>query len=321
MKKRAMLPLSVVSTVLFISACGSQAAQPDANGGGSQTVTVGVIPIVSNAPIYLGQEQGFFEEEGLELEIETTVGGAAAVPAVVSGDFDFADSNLVSLFVAADKGLDLKMVAPGAASTGDPENDATAVIVPGDSPITQPADLSGKTVSVNTLGNIGDITISSVVEQEGGDPTSIDYVEIPFPEAEAALDSGQVDAAWVAEPFLTSALEGGARVITYNYADFGEDTPIEAYFTTSNYAEENPDIVEAFARAMKRSHEYANENPDEVRDIVGTYTQISPELREQMTINYYPTEFNGDAMQDLADATEQYGPADNVVDVSQLLEE
>ncbi|AUI53668.1 ABC transporter substrate-binding protein [Arthrobacter crystallopoietes] len=322
MKIRPLRVLSVAGAITLLTACGAESgAEPVSSGSGSDKITVGVIPIASNAPIYLGQQEGFFEEEGLELEIQNTVGGAAAVPAVVSGNFDFADSNIVSLLVAADQGLDLEIVAPGSASSGDPSKDATAVIVPEESPISTPADLSGKTISVNTLSNIGDTTISAVVEENGGDPSTIDFVEVPFPEAEAALESGNVDAAWVAEPFLTSALKSGSRAVTYNYADFDPATPIEAYFTTSKFAEENPDIVARFTRAMHKSHEFASSNPDAVREIVGTYTKIDAGLRAEMTLNKYPTEFSVEILQKLADAAFKYGTLQNKLDVSTLIQE
>lgn len=234
MKNRTATYIASASALMLgLSACGDDGSAAGETDGDSLTeITVGVIPIASNAPIYLGDAEGFFEEEGLSLEIRDTVGGAAAIPAVESGDFDFADSNLVSIMVAKDRGLDLTIVATGSASTGDPDEDATAVVVPEDSSIQSPADLAGSTVSVNTLENIGDTTISGVVEADGGDPSRIEYMEVPFPDVPAALSNNQVDAAWVAEPFLTQVLSEGARVITYNYADFHPNTHIEGYFAT-----------------------------------------------------------------------------------------
>ena len=101
-------------------------------------VTVGVIPIVDTAAIWLGEEQGFFEEEGIDLDIQTTSGGAAAVPGVVSGDFDFAFGNTLSVMVAQGEGLDLEYVANGTTTSGDTERDFGAVVVPADSDIQGP---------------------------------------------------------------------------------------------------------------------------------------------------------------------------------------
>ena len=115
--------LFVSASLALVSACGSGDVSSDTGGGAASsspaggggggdlnTVKVGVIPIVDTAPIWLGKEKGFFKEEGINLEITTTTGGAAAVPGVVSGDFDIAFGNTVSLMVATDKGLPLKFI-------------------------------------------------------------------------------------------------------------------------------------------------------------------------------------------------------------------
>ena len=133
--KRRFIAVLAAASVLGLSACGS--GSPSSTGGGAATgggdssltkVSVGVIPIVDCAPIYLGDKQGFFKEEGLQLDIQTATGGAAIVPGIVSGSFDFAFSNLISVMVAKDKGLDLKFVANGASTTGEQGKDRKSVV-------------------------------------------------------------------------------------------------------------------------------------------------------------------------------------------------
>jgi NitT/TauT family transport system substrate-binding protein len=317
--RRPIMAVGATGSLLALAACGG------GDGGGAadgelEQVTVGVIPIVDTAAIWLGEEQGFFEEEGIDLEIQTTSGGAAAVPGVVSGDFDFAFGNTVSVMVARDQGLDLRYVTNGAVTAGEEaERGFSAVVVPADSDIQGPADLAGKTVSVNNLKNIGDTTIRHVVEEAGGDPDAIEFVEVGFPDAPAALDRGQVDAAWILDPFLTQTLERGDRAVTYNFREFHPDLDIAGYFTTAQKFEQDPETVEKFQTAMNRSLEYANENPEEVREIVGTYTEISEELRGEMVLPRYLTEFHRDALQQLGDAAVKYGTIENAPDLDAML--
>ncbi|MFF0990211.1 ABC transporter substrate-binding protein [Kocuria nitroreducens] len=318
--RRSLISWGAAASVLALAACGG-----DSGGGGTgaegemQDVTVGVIPIVDTAAIWLGEEQGFFEEEGINLDIQTTSGGAAAVPGVVSGDFDFAFGNTLSVMVAQGEGLDLKYVANGTTTSGDAERDFGAVVVPADSDVQGPEDLAGKTVSVNNLNNIGDTTIRYVVEQAGGDPQAIDFVEVGFPDAPAALDRGQVDAAWILDPFLTQVLDEGARAVSYNYVEFDPELDIAGYFTTALKLEEDPELVERFQAAMNRSLEYANENPDAVREVVGTYTEISDELRAEMALPRFRTEFDREALQKLGDAAVEYGTLEEAPDLDALL--
>ncbi|MCW4465802.1 ABC transporter substrate-binding protein [Glutamicibacter sp. MNS18] len=325
MKNSLKLALSSLA-VLALAACGSGSptggTEGDVDGGGNgalEQITVGVIPIVDTAPIWLGDDQGFFEEEGLDLTIETATGGAAIVPGIQSGSYDFAFSNLISLMVANDRGLSMKVVANGITTTGDTNSDVGSVLVKADSDITAPKDLAGKKVSVNNLSNIGDTTISELVDRDGGDASTIDFVEVPFPDAPAALENGIVDAAWILEPFQSTALDEGARMLMANFAEFDPELDVAVYFTTSDYIDENPELTEKFTRAMNKSLEYAQQNPDAVRDIVGTYTQISDEVRAEMVLPRFRTEINRDSAQKLGEAAQKYGTLGNPADLDKLL--
>lgn len=318
MKKSLMVGLAAAS-VLALAACAS--GTPDTGEAQEANeltaITVGVIPIVDTAPIWLGVEKGFFSDEGLDVTVQPTTGGAASVPGVVAGSYDFAFGNYVSGMVANDQGLALKYVTNGNSTAGDP--DFGAVIVPGDSDIQTPADLSDKTVSVNNLQNIGDTTIRTVVDDDGGDSSTIKFVEVAFPDAEAAVSNKQVDAAWILAPFLDSAVANGARVISYNFSDFDPGLDIAGYFTTLDTFENKPELVEAFATAMNKSLDYADSHPDEVKQIVTTYTKMSMDQLDAMLLPKFNTDFDREAMTKLGKAAASYGTLDAEPDLDQLL--
>ncbi|WP_343046462.1 ABC transporter substrate-binding protein [Alpinimonas psychrophila] len=306
--------------MITLSACGASGMPAPAESGGAAAptaITVGVIPIVDTAPIWLGNEQGFFAEEGLDLTVQVTTGGAAAVPGVVSGDYAFAFGNLVSVMVARDAGLDLRYVANGNSTAGTP--DFGAIIVRGDSPITSASDLAGKTVSVNNLQNIGDTTIRQVVEDDGGDSSTIQFVEVAFPDAEAAVENSQVDAAWILAPFLNSAVANGARVISYNFAEFDADLDIAGYFTSGETIMNDPELVTKFQTAMNRSLEYAQANPDEVRRIVTTYTSMTADQLQTMVLPAFRVNFNIPAATKLGAAAVKFGTIKTAPDLTVML--
>lgn len=325
MKHSLKLALASLS-VLALAACSSGSPSSGGAAGESsdgndalQQITVGVIPIVDTAPIWLGESKGFFADQGLDLEIETATGGSAIVPGIQSGSYDFAFSNLISVMVANDKGLDMKFVANGISTTGDVKSDVGSVLVKADSTISSPKDLSGKKVSVNNLSNIGDTTVKSIVEEDGGDPSTVEFVEVAFPDAPAALENGIVDAAWILEPFQSSAIAAGAKMLSANFAEFSPELDVAGYFTSSKYAQENPEVTEKFTKAMNKSLEYAQEHPDEVRDIVGTYTKISEDVRAEMILPRFRPDFNRDAVAKLGDAAQRYGTLSKPVDLEKLL--
>jgi NitT/TauT family transport system substrate-binding protein len=328
MYRRSLLAAFAAASVLGLSACGSgspsspgDATAPTGGSGSAELtkVSVGVIPIVDCAPIYLGDKQGFFKDEGLQLDIQTATGGAAIVPGVVSGSFDFAFSNLISVMVAKDKGLDLKFVANGVSTTGEVGNDIGGVVVPAGSGITSAKDLAGKTVSVNNLSNIGDTTIKSVIEKDGGDPSSVKFVEVAFPDAPAALANKQVDAAWILEPFLSKAVAEGGTIVSSNFVEMSPELDIAGYFTKADTITGKAELTEKFTRAMNKSLEYAQAHPDEVRDIVGTYTKIDDATRAKMILPRYRVEFNQDAFKTLGDAAAKYGTLTKAPNAGDLL--
>jgi NitT/TauT family transport system substrate-binding protein len=298
------------AAILALTGCtDSGAPAPDESEGTGESIaiTVGVIPIADTAPIYLAESEGYFDEVGLDVTIETASGGAAIVPAVVAGDYQFGFSNTQSLMVAQSKDIDVKMVSAAVATTGDPESDFGAIIVKGDSPVQTPADLSGKKVSSNTLGNINDTITRAVVDADGGDGSSIEIVEVAFPDAIAAVENGQVDAAFVVEPFVSAAVAAGDRVVSYAYADFDPALDIAAYFTLGSYASDNPDVVEKFQTAMSKALEFAQKNPDAVRDIIGTYTSSDADTLAKIVLPSWPVQINEAAQKKLAAAAVTYG--------------
>ncbi|WP_324273965.1 ABC transporter substrate-binding protein [Blastococcus brunescens] len=266
-----------------------------------------MIPIVDVAPIYLGVEQGFFEERGMDVELVPGSGGAAAVPGVVSGDYDFSFGNVTSILLAGSEGLPLRMVANGVATTGDPETDFSGVVVPGDSAIQDASGLQGQTVAVNNLKNIGEVTIRKAIEDAGGDPSDVNFVELPFPEMPAALQAGNIDAAWVVEPFLTVSRNQGARSVLAPFAEPIEDLTVAVYFTTEQLLQEEPELVDEFQAAMEESLTYAQENPDEVRRIILTYTQVPPEAAEAIALPAFPQEINVESVETVAELMAEFG--------------
>ncbi|MCW2567562.1 MAG: putative aliphatic sulfonates-binding protein [Mycobacterium sp.] len=319
MRRPLLALLSAAALLATTAACGGSGS--DSGKGGTDKVTAGVIPIVDVAPIYLGKQQGFFSERGIDLTLQTGSGGAASVPGVVSGQYQFAFGNVTSLLVARDKKLPLKVLTNGVSSIGVAGKDFGAVVVKSSSPITSAKDLAGKKVSVNNLSNIGDTTVRASVRKAGGDPAKVQFVELPFPDMPAALQNSRVDAAWVVEPFLTQALSQGARPVAWNFVDAAPNLSVATYFTSERMLKEKPDLVKRFTAAMNESLAYADGHPDEVRKILGTYTKIPADVIAKMTLPKFPAEVNRASIQTLADLALQDGLVKSKPDVAALLSE
>ncbi|GAB3174153.1 ABC transporter substrate-binding protein [Streptomyces incanus] len=323
MRRRLLIGLTAASVLVTATACGSSggsgASGSDASSGGTTEVKVGLIPIVDVAPLYLGEKKGFFSERGLKLSISSAQGGAAIVPGVASGQFEFGFSNTTSLLIAQSNGVPVKGVATGNASTGVEGEDFAAITVKGDSPIKSAKDLEGKKVAVNTLKNTMELGVRASVTKSGGDPDKVDFVEMTFDQMPAALDGGQIDAAMVVEPALATIKGQGGREIASSMVDIAPDLTISLYFTSTQYAQKNPEVVKKFQEATAESLAYADSHPDEVREIVTTYTKIPPAVLEQVTLPKWPTDPNRASIEQLVKLGEEGDLFKQTPDLDKLL--
>lgn len=327
MPRSMMAFLALLLAAVVIGGCGGDDDEAAQNGSGAQdgepvTVRVGVLPIEGLEPLYIAIERGFFEEEGIRVEPQTAQGGAAIIPGIVSGDLQFGFSNNVSLLLAVERGLPVRILTNG---TDGPmpdqeENIGFSIVASAEGSDIQDADdLAGKSVAVNTLRNIGPVLVNKSLEERGVDHEQIEYTEIPFPEMLAAVEQGSVDAVWLVEPFSTLARDQGANVLVQPYVEAMPGRSIATYFTSASYAEENPAVVEGFRRALERGTEFAAENPDVARETLLTYTEIPEEVAERMVLSVFTTEVNPDDFRYLSDLMQRYGLMEGSPDIDELL--
>ncbi|MBG0564536.1 ABC transporter substrate-binding protein [Actinoplanes aureus] len=319
MRRRPVLAV-FAALLLAVTACGGSDDEPEpAASGQLDKVNVGVIAIVDVAPIYLGQAKGIFRNAGIDLTLTTAQGGAAIVPAVLSGQFQFGFSNSISLLIAQTQKVPIKVVSNGNNSTGEDGKDFGALYVKADSPIKSPKDLAGKTVAANTLKNIVETTVKASVKKDGGDATAVKFTELAFPDQVPALEAGRVDAIFVVEPFQQTAIAAGAKRIASPYVDAAPDLTVAMYFTSQKLLAEDADLVQRFTAAIKESLAYADGHPDEVRDVLGTYTKIPPETRDALILPSWPAEINRASVQTLADLAVADGLVKEQPDLTALL--
>jgi NitT/TauT family transport system substrate-binding protein len=316
-------PSAFIATTLLVvslAACSSSSSPTPPSGSAPAAdtkVTVGVIAILDVAPIYLGRDKGIFHKHGIELTMQQAQGGAAIVPAVVSGQYQFGFSNVVSLLLAKSQNVPIKVVANGNNSTGSTTADFGGLFVK-DPNIKSPKDLVGKKVATNTLKNIVDTTVKAIVAKDGGDPTKVNFVELAFPNMAPALDKGDVDAIFVVEPFLSAAKAKGWTQIG-SYADVDPNLCVALYFTSTKLMGENPDLVKRFTDAMKESLAYAQAHGDEARAELTTYTTIKADDTKNLILPKWPSDIDKNSIDKLAGLAVTYGLLTSKPDLTTLL--
>jgi NitT/TauT family transport system substrate-binding protein len=153
--------------MVAMAGCGGGDAEPA--GDGPATLKVGVLPISDVAPIYLGADKGFFEDEDIELEHQVMQGGAEVTAAVVSGDVDFGFAATEPLIVAKSKNLPVEIVTQGNQAAATEAEAWDGLLVPKDSQVRDPQDLEGKTIAVNALKSMPELCVRAVLDRQGVD--------------------------------------------------------------------------------------------------------------------------------------------------------
>lgn len=293
-----------------LSACGG----PESGSADSDTVKVGVVPVATVAPLYLGIEKGFFEDEGLTVEPEAVTTSPAIIAAVTSGEMQFGFSATASIMQADARDVPNSVVVGGSLSPSS--EPATGLIASRDGGIAEVTDLSGKTIAVNELQGQSELGIRALAERAGVSQDDMEFIALPFPEMAAALDGGRADAAGMVQPFAATAEKAGHAVIVDDYyAEMDPALTVTSWFASDPYIAENSDVVERFSAALSRSMEYAIENPDEVQAIIPTYTEIPLEDAKKLPLAATSPKVTEESIELQADLMADFDMLDGEVDV------
>jgi NitT/TauT family transport system substrate-binding protein len=325
MRRRFGLAAFCATAVLAIAACGDDddsSGDETAAGGETKTLRVSYVPYVGAAPFILGIEQGFFEERGLQIEDRQGPAPAPIMAQVVSGQLDVGFTTIPALISAVSGGAPLKAISPFDGII-DPENPQGAILVKQDSGIASPKDLEDKQVGVVALQSELDVLLHEVVERDGGDPSQVESVQIPFPEMNAALDAGRVDAVVNVEPFLTQAKDqGGFEEISYPEVEVVPEQAVTAFVASDQFIEENPDTVEQFRAAMEESLQYAADNPEEAQDTMTQVGEIEPDLLKRINLGLiFDPVLDEESIETFTDLMEKFEFVEDAPPASELLEQ
>lgn len=319
---RRFLTLAAIALVALIpTACGGDSRGEALDPASPKKIKVSETAGIPSAFLKYGAQQGFFSEQGLQLEIDTGAGGAATIPGVVSGNYQVGGSNAASVLLAAGRGLPVKIIAPATSATETEEKDYSAVLVAKDSQIRTPRDLAGKTIAVNTLKNIGEVAIKTVLEQQGVDVRRIQFTELGFPDMLPALESGRVDAVWEIEPFVTIGQADDHRPIIWPYAQAYPGLMVGSFVVSESYLKQNPEVIEAFQRGIAATASSVTRDPEAFRAQLPELAGVDPEIADSMTLPLWRPEIDKDSLTFLEGKMRKYGllSESESVDVSDLL--
>jgi NitT/TauT family transport system substrate-binding protein len=255
-----------------------------------EKVRVSIIPINDVAPLFVAMQNGYFRDLGLEIDTTPSAGGAAGIPGLIGGSFDVVYGNVVSVLLAAQQGLDVKVIAPGT-KVALRDTDTTPIIVRSDSGIKNGKDLEGKSIAVNTRNNVIWLYARAWIKATGGDPDKVAFKEIPFPQIEDALRQQRVDAAFLVAPFsIVSRQKPGLTAIANPYSEIQPGVDVGQYITTGKLLSTRPETIKKFVAGLRKGAEWfnANRTSDTLLTIISGYTKTDGSILKSIALPAAP---------------------------------
>ncbi|GAB4562364.1 MAG: ABC transporter substrate-binding protein [Anaerolineae bacterium] len=217
-----------------------------------EKVTVAYVPIMKFATLYVAKERGFFDKYGLDVSIERAKSGTEIIAFLTEGKVDVGGIAIVaSTWTAWSKGMDLRIIAPGALEPM--ENSPTMLLVRKDlydeGKVTSVEDLKGLKVAVaGGPGSGGEYLASKALERGGLRISDVELVNLANPDMPAAFENKAIDAGLLGSPYAEQVVAAGHAVPLAR--DLTPGAMTVAFVASGKFINERPEVAKRFVLAL-----------------------------------------------------------------------
>jgi NitT/TauT family transport system substrate-binding protein len=316
MKKKTITLLLTVACLLIFAGCGNQKAASD-----DFVLKIGYGGSLCEAPVHIALEKGYFEQEGLNVDLIKLAPGAQ-FEAVTAGQIDASFGLLASLIQPLSNGLPIKI-------TSGLHTGCDKLLVPNDSTIKSAEDFKGKRIGVPSMNSSPIIFTKRFLSEKGVNVTEknpeVEFVVFSAGELPLALQRGAIDAIAMNDPAASVAIRENGLVAVADSAvtpPYNEQYCCAAYVSDS-IAKNSPEIAAKYTRALQKASQWIAENQDEAAQIQVDKKWVpgDPVFNASIlkTYNYIPSAKGAyDAFSITAKQMQQVGMLDAGVDVDAL---
>jgi NitT/TauT family transport system substrate-binding protein len=224
----------------------------------SAKLRIGWVYAMANAPALIAQEKGFFNAQGLNVDLRRFNSGPLIIHALEAGDLDMAYIGVPPVYSAYENGLDVKIVSK--VNYGH-----AALIVNRQSPIRSLQDLRGKKIASVRRGSGMDILLRGfILKQKAGlDPDKdVNIVSMPSKMMEASVHRNIVDAAFTWEPYVSIAVLTGHERVLLDMNELVPRYPWYVLIATGKICKNRREELQQVLRANQQAIEYLNNQRD-----------------------------------------------------------
>lgn len=225
------------------------------------------------APLYVAIEEGYFEEEGINLELVTGFGADKTMTALLSGEADIGFMGPETTVYTANEGANDKVVNFAQLT----QRAGNFVVAREDMPDFSWNDLKGKTVLGGRAGGMPEMVFEYVLKENGIDPSTDLTIDqsIDFGSTAAAFSGGSGDFSVEFEPGATNLEKEGAGFVVASVGVDSGYVPYTAFSAKESYIQKHPELIQSFTNALQKGMNYVNQHSSE--DIADV---ISPQFKD-----------------------------------------
>ncbi|MBI4494255.1 MAG: ABC transporter substrate-binding protein [Chloroflexi bacterium] len=212
-----------------------------------------------HTPVFLGLEKGYFEQEGITLEVYEGKGSATTVKLIGADQGDFGQADYGTMAAAIGEGVPVKGIFAIA------QRNPRGVAVLEESGIREPKDLKGKTVAM-VAGGAQAIMLPAFLAANGLREDDVKFVSMASAQQQPALFGKKVDVifSWATNsPIEYAAEQEKIKVRRLAFADYGVNLLSTGLLASNKTISERPELAKRFIRAISRSWEAAQREPEE----------------------------------------------------------
>lgn len=227
------------------------------------------------APAYAAISKGYFEDEGIKIDLTLTAGADKVTAAVLSGDVDVGFCGSEATIYVYNSGEKDYLVNFARLT----KKDGSFLVSRKKYENFKLEDLKGKTVIGGRKGGMPEMTFEWALKQNGIDPKSDLTIDtsVAFPAMEGAFIGGNADFVTLFEPNATSVEKQGLGYVVGYVGSLGGEVPYTAYNAKKSYVKKNKDIIDGFTKAVDKGLKYVSETDSSVvaKDIYEYFPELS----------------------------------------------
>ena len=260
--RAAALVVTGLTAAALLAGCGSQSAASTESG----PITIAYSAWPGWFPLAVAEEKGFFDAEGVDVNLKFFNDYTASIDALNAGQVDANAETLNDTIASVATGADLQIVINTDFSAG---NDAVIV----DKSITSIEDLKGKKVAAEA-GVVDHFLLLQGLKTKGLAEKDLQFRALPTDAAAAGFAGGQFDAVAVFAPFTVQALKRPGSHVLFSSKDYPGTIPDHIVFSKS-VVDARPDDIQKIVNAWYKTIDFIKTNPDEANAIMAKQAGIS----------------------------------------------